>query len=176
MDRKLLIAGAGTYALVAYEIACDMGVFCRIDFVDDTKLLAPTGEPVVGKTADLSTLAKEYTDGIVAIGNPDVRLKLLDRMRSEATLKVASLISPKAYVAPSAVIGEGTVEEPFAVIHTKCCIERGCLISAGAVVGHESVCGEAVHVDCNATVPGYCAVAAKSKVPCGTVYRSESDK
>ena len=69
MGRKLLIIGAGSYALVAHEIACAMGDFDQIDFVDYTKETAPTGAPVVEKIADLYDLSETYTDGIVAIGN-----------------------------------------------------------------------------------------------------------
>lgn len=170
MARSLLIVGAGTYALLAYEIACDMGQFERIAFVDDQKDNAPTNEMIVGKTSDLYALSAMYTDVIVAIGNPEVRLNLLNQIKDRTNLHIASLISPKAYVAPSATIAEGTVIEPFAVVHTRCTIERGCLISAGAVVNHESICEEGVHVDCNATIPGYKTVPAKTKVSCGTVY------
>lgn len=170
MAQSLLIVGAGTYALLTYEIACDMGVFDRIGFVDDKKTMAPTGDMVVGKTSDLCALSATYTDVIVAIGNPDVRLGLLSQIENDTNLHIASLISPKAYVALSATIAEGTVIEQFAVVHTRCIIERGCLISAGAVVNHESICEEGVHVDCNATIPGYKTVPAKTKVSCGMVY------
>lgn len=172
MERALLIVGAGTYALLAYEIACDMGQFQKIDFVDDQKTEAPTGEAIVGKTSDLCALAESYTDAIVAIGNPDGRLRLLDQIMSETKLHIATLISPKAYVAASARILEGSIVEPFAVIHTRCNIKRGCLVSAGVVINHESVCEEGVHVDCNATVPGYMTVPAKTKIPCGTIYEN----
>jgi len=170
MKRSLLIVGAGTYALLAYEIACDMGQFEEIKFVDDYKTIAPTGEPVAGKTSDLKALANSYTDIFVAIGHPDLRLGLIEQIRQDAVLNLATLISPRAYVAPSAIVAEGVIVEPFAVVHTRCRLCCGCLISAGAVVNHESICEEGVHVDCNATVPGYVTVPAKTKVACGTVY------
>lgn len=170
MERSLLIVGAGAYALIAYEIACDRGEFKEIGFVDDNKVKAPTGDMVLGKTRDFGVLSKSYTDVIVAIGNPEIRLRLLDQIRNETTFRIATLISPLAYVAPSANIAEGVIVEPFAVIHSKCEIQRGCLVCAGAVVNHESVCEECVHVDCNATVPGYMIVPRGQKVLCGTIY------
>ena len=171
----MLIVGAGTYAHLVYEIACETGRFQKICFVDDQKTEAPTGERVVGRIHDLPSLSEIYTDVIVAVGNPDIRLQLLDQIKSIGNLHIETLISPRAYVAPSAVIAEGSIVEPFAVIHTRCVVKRGCLISAGAVVNHESICEEAVHIDCNATVPGYTTVAAKTKVPCGTVYLSKTE-
>lgn len=120
----------------------------------------------------MRTLAEKYTDGIVAIGNPDVGLRLLDQMKKETSLQIQSLISPRAYVAPSETIAEGTVVEPLAVIHTKCCIGRGCLVSAGAVVSHESICHEGVYMDCTATISGYSEVLPKRKVSCGMVFET----
>ena len=165
-----MIVGAGTYALLAYEIAYDMKQFDKIDFVDDHKAKAPTGDMIVGKIDDLCNLSCTYSDVIVAIGNPDVRQHLLERIKSETNLNIVTLLSPRAYVAPSAQILEGVIVEPLSVIHTSCVIKRGCFISAGAVINHESICEECVHVDCNATVLGYSAVPAKTKVLSGMVY------
>ena len=171
MMRSLLIVGAGTYALLSYEIARDMGQYDHIAFVDDQKEKAPTGDMIVGTTRDLFSLSAIYTDVIVAIGNSEVRLDLLSQIENNTNLHIASLVSPKAYVSPSSTIADGVVIEPFAVVHTRCSIKRGCLISAGAVVNHESICEEGVHVDCNATIPGYKTVPAKMTVSCGTVYQ-----
>lgn len=170
MKRNLLIIGAGTYALVVYEIASEMNGFKIIHFMDDEKKTAPNGDAVIGTTKELEDLAGNYSDAAVAIGNPGVRLAMIRRIQRETNLNIPALVSPKAYVAPSAALGAGVVIEPMAVVHAKCRIETGCLLSAGAVVNHESVCREGAHIDCNATVPGYCVVPEKTKVDCGMVY------
>ena len=61
----------------------------------------------------------------------------------------------------------------MAVVHTNCMIGEGCIISAGAVINHASSCGEGVHVDCNATVDGYCDVPSGLKIRSGTAFRKE---
>lgn len=174
MDKNLLIVGAGTYALVAAEIAADMGCFEKIDFVDDGIKTLQNGTAVVGTTQDLDRLAGEYSNIIVAIGNPEVRLSFINRIKEQTPYHIASLVSPKAYVSPSAKLMDGCVIEPMAVVHTACVIGEGCIISAGAVVNHASVCGSCVHVDCNATVAGYACVPAGVKVCSGEVYTSEN--
>lgn len=171
MKRNLIIVGASTYALVAYEIANDMNCFEKIDFVDDNKSIAPNGTKVIGTTNDICKFSDEYTDVIVAIGNPDVRLSLIDRIKNAACLSIATLISPRAYISPSAMIVEGTIVEPLAVVHALCTIKTGCIISAGAVINHESICEEGVHIDCNATVAGYMIVPARTKLASGEVYK-----
>lgn len=171
MKRSLLIIGASTYALVAYEIAQDMKCFDRIDFVDDNKSVAPNGAKVIGTTNDICKFSDEYTDVIVAIGNPDVRLSLIDRIKNATCFSIATLVSPRTYVSSSASIGEGTIVEPLAVIQSLCKIKTGCIVSAGAVINHESICEEGVHIDCNATVAGYMIVPARTKLASGEVYK-----
>ncbi len=171
MNKNLLIVGASTYAVVASEIAVDMGCFDKIDFVDDERNTTSTGKKVVGTTKDIDKLSVEYSNIIVAIGNPEVRLSLLNKIKEKTTYNIVSLVSPKAYIAPSAQIMSGCIVEPMAVVHMGCVIELGTIISAGAVVNHASMCCDGVHVDCNATVEGYCIVPAGTKICCGEVYK-----
>lgn len=174
MDNNLLIIGASTYGIVAAEIASDMGCFEKIDFVDDERKTTPNGIDVVGTTQDIDELATQYSNIIVAIGNPEVRLSLLNRIKEETPYRIVSLVSPKAYVSPSAQIMIGCIIEPMAVVHTGCVICPGCIISAGAVVNHETTCCDGVHVDCNATVEGYCLVPARTKICSGEVYKRKA--
>ncbi len=169
MSNNLLIIGAGTYGVVAKELAESMGCFEKIAFADDQRTEAPDGSKVIGTLSEIEKLINEYNNIIVAIGNPEVRLALLEKLEN-MPCKIATLISPSAYISPSAEIAYGTVVEPMVVVHTRSRIEKGCFISAGAVINHESVCKEGVHVDCNATVVGYTTVPAKTKLESGTVY------
>ena len=172
MNKNLLIVGAGVYGLVAKEIAESMGCFEKISFVDDNAKETPNGIPVCGGFADVNMLCAEYGNITVAIGNPDVRLKLLRQIEQHTTCQIATLISPHAYVSPDAQIAKGSIIEPMAVVHTGCVIANGCIISAGAVVNHCSVLGDVVHVDCNATVAGNTVVPAGTKVCSGEVFQN----
>ena len=171
MNQNLLIVGAGVYALVAKEIAESMGCFEKIAFVDDNAKTTPSGIEVVGRVSDVENLVSEYYNVVVAIGNPEVRLGLIQKLNEETPCRIVTLVSPRAYVSPSAQIGKGCIIEPMAVVHTGCVLTTGCIISAGAVVNHANMCCDGVHVDCNATVEGYCLVPAGTKICCGEVYK-----
>ena len=170
MNNNLLIVGAGIYGVVAEEIAESMGCFGKIGFVDDNVKTTPNGIEVIGTTDSLDELACEYSHIIVAIGNPEVRLSLLQRIEETTPFMIATLVSPRAYVSPSAQIMKGSIVEPMAVVHTGAVISVGCIISAGAVVNHASMCCDGVHVDCNATVAGVTLVPAGTKIKSGEVY------
>jgi hypothetical protein len=173
-NNNLLIVGASTYALVAYEIASDMGCFDRRDFVDDEKLTAPNDAKVIGEICDIYRFANEYSNIIVAIGDSNVRLLLLENIKKKDLYHIVSLISHRAYVSSSAQVMDGCIIEPMAVVHSSSVIGVGGIVSAGAVVNHKSVCSDGVHVDCNATIEGYCVVPKRTKICCGEVYKKNT--
>lgn len=170
MNNNLLIVGSGIYGIVAKEIAESMMCFEKIAFADDMAKETPTGIAVMGKVSDIKQLGEQYGYAIVAIGNPDVRLRILKKIEEETECRIVSLISPQAYTSPSAKIDLGCIVEPMAVIHAGCVVEKGCIVSAGSVVNHASHLCEGVHVDCNATVLGGKTVPAGTKIASGTVF------
>lgn len=176
MNKNLLIVGAGIYGVAAKEIAESMKCFDKIAFVDDSRKTTPNGIKVIGTCADIENLVADYSNIIVTIGYPEVRLSLLKKLEEETPFKIVTLVSPHAYVSPSAQIMKGTIVEPMAVIHTGVVLAVGCIISAGAVVNHASMCCDGVHVDCNATVAGCTLVPACTKICSGEVFKNETPK
>ncbi len=162
MKRKLLIFGDGQYGRVVMEIAQAMACYERISFLDDNS------SDAIGKIADYKQFAVEYSDAIVAMGHPDLRLRLLNELTGIFTLPV--LIHPQATVMPSAQVGKGCVIEPQAVIHSHVIVGDGCLISAGAIVNHNAIIGNGCHIDCQSAVPARSLVPDKTKLPIGTVF------
>ena len=169
-DENLIIIGAGVYALVVKEIAESLGCFGQIEFADDNMLFTKAGDKVLCKISEIEKYRNEYPNAIVAIGSPETRIGFIERLKVMG-FKIATLVSKRAYVSPSAIIGEGSVIEPMATVHTAVHIKEGCIISSGAVVNHMSVCERGVHVDCNATVAGNIVVPEKTKIPHGEVFR-----
>ncbi|MDD4730033.1 MAG: hypothetical protein PHN55_14940 [Dysgonamonadaceae bacterium] len=173
MNKNLLIIGAGIYSVVAREVAESMNFFDKIDFIDDEAMSTPDGKAVIGKISDIEALSVDYGYAFVAIGNPETRLELLNKIEEETHLKVWSLVSPRAYVSSSAQIYKGSIIEPIAVINSGCIVSTGCIVSAGAVVNHASMLCDGVHVDCNATVGGHTLVPAGTKIRIGEYYSRE---
>ena len=96
MNNNLIIIGAGIYGVVAREIALSMNIFDKIDFIDDNAKTTPNGIAVIGTVSDLENLASDYINVIVAIGNPQIRLSLLQKIEETVPCKIVSLISPFA--------------------------------------------------------------------------------
>ncbi len=172
MSNNLLIVGAGEYSAIAYEIAKSMNWYDEIGFVDDNVSCTPFNIPVLGALSCIEELSDKFENIVFAIGNPIVKSKLFSEIEKNKRLRIATLISPLAFVSSSAKIEAGTIVEPFGVISSMCKVGKGCIVSAGGVVNHNSECGDFVHVDCNATIESRAKVPKGTKVCCGEVYSS----
>lgn len=159
--KSLLIIGAGGYGWVVKEIALLNG-YKEIDFLDDNSHMA------VGKIEDMDRLQEQYDGAIVAIGNPDIRKNVFERI-----VKPVTVIHPTAVVSPTAKVGQGCVIEANAVINTAAELNKSSFVCAGAVVNHNSIVGEYSQIDCNAVVVAGADVPSGTKVQSCTVYRSQ---
>ena len=163
---SLLILGAGQFGMMVREIAESTKKYSKIDFLDDANPIA------VGKLDCLGVFASEYEHAIVAIGSPHIRQMYTDKVREH--FKIATLISPNAYVSPSAVIGKGSIIEPMAVIQTGAILGDGCIVSSGAVVRHNATVGSYCHLDCNSVVVSNAVVPIGTKIEIGSTYINDS--
>ncbi len=160
---NLLILGRGQYSYIVEEIA--KATFDKVDFLDDKS------ENAIGKISDYCNLIDKYEYAIVAMGNPDVRLDLTEKLE-RAGYNIPTIISEKAYVSSTAKIEKGCIIEPLAVVNPNTTIEKCCIISASAVVNHNSTVKAGCHIDCNATIYSNSVVNEKTKINPGEIYKS----
>ena len=73
---NLLILGAGQYGSVVYEIAESLQCYNKINFLDDKNPVA------IGILQDYTKFVGEYDSAIVAIGNPDIRLNYIEKLKA----------------------------------------------------------------------------------------------
>lgn len=171
--ENLLILGAGQYGFVVKEIAQDMGCFEKIKFLDDNcgKSESDNIKMIIGKIEHLEQMKNEYSYAIPVIGNPHIRLSLIDKLE-KMNYKIPVIISPRAYVSPSAKIEKGSVIEPLAGAHANAKIGKATYISMGAVVNHNAVVGDGCHVDSNAVVMSGAEITSGTKINPATVAGS----
>lgn len=154
---NLLILGAGGHGRVVKETAEAMGCFDEIAFLDDHNSDAE------GVLDDYELFHGRYEVAFVAIGDNQVRSLWQEKLRLAGYI-IPSLIHPRAYVSPSAIIGSGTITEPLACINTGVVIGEGCIISVSAVVDHDSKVEAFSHIDCGVILPPRTHVDSYSKV------------
>lgn len=155
--KNLLILGAGQYGRVAEETAASTGKFDKIAFLDDKNEIA------VGKLVDYEKFVSQYKYAFVAMGNADLRLGYIAKLQS-AGYEVAVIVSPRAYVAPSASLGCGSIVEAGAVVNSFAALGEGTLVCAGAIVNHNAVVGDGCQIDCGSVVGANAVLPAKTRL------------
>lgn len=163
MNNNLLILGAGQYGMVAKEIAEAMGCFEKIDFLDDRNEIA------VGKLDSYGKYSGEYDCAAVAVGDAEVRFKYLEKLEA-AGYDIATLVSPRAYVAQSATLMKGTIVEPMAVVNAFSNVSAGTIICAGAVVNHNAFVGTCCLLQCGSVVAAGAHVTDKTVLNYNEVF------
>lgn len=162
--KSLLIIGAGGYGRLVKDIAKICG-YGKIDFIDDNY------SDAVGSNADLDIIKNKYEGSIVAIGNPDVREQISDKLGNLVTI-----VHPSAFISPTAHIEAGCVIEANAVVSAHSLVGKSSYVCAGAVVNHDAVIHNCCQIDCNAVVASGATVPDKTKVMSCSVWNKNEEK
>lgn len=145
MNKNLLILGMGGHGHVVADIARATGLYNKIDFLDDNNRSA------LGKLKDYKQLIESYQYAFVAIGNAEIRAKLIPRLELAGYL-VKSIIHPTVIISPSAEVGNGTVVSPYVVIGPDVKVGKGCIIGCNADLEHGSSVGDYAYIRAGAIV------------------------
>lgn len=160
---KLKIIGASGHGRVVAEIARLNG-YDEIEFYDDNPLLTESGPwPVVGGT---ERGLEGESPIFVAIGDPKVRSRLIERCRPEL---LVSLLHPSAVIAPDVQIGRGCVVMPGAVINPGSRLGTGVIVNTCASVDHDCVLRDYVHVAVGAHLCGTIEVGERTWIGAGAI-------
>lgn len=175
--KKLVILGASGHGRVVADIARLSG-YTEIVFRDDDPTIGACGKyPVVGSIGLANreeglTLPELTTSSdwscFVAIGNPEVRQKLTERLL-EAGVEPVTLIHPNAVVAEDVTIDCGTVVMAGAVINPGAVIGKGCIINTCASVDHDCTLSDYIHIAVGAHLAGTVSVGQRSWIGAGAV-------
>jgi len=140
---RLFILGAGGHAKVVLATVMEAGLEVAGILDDDpskwgTDLL---GIPVLGPLSWLKRESEPWA--ILAIGDNATRKRLDQELQG---VRWAKVVHPKAYVHPTAVIGEGTVVLVGAIVQPMARIGRHVIINTGAIVEHDCQVGDFAHL------------------------------
>ncbi|KXY35136.1 acetyltransferase [Bacillus sp. FSL K6-0067] len=157
--KKLVLIGQGGHAKVITDIVNVNKEYQIIAVFDDMhQSLHHQNGVLYGPVSALSSLIKDDDFKIIiAIGNNDVRKKIVEQLNL-AEDRYATVIHPTAIVSDSALVGFGTVIMPNAVVNANTTIGRHAIINTGAVIEHDNEIGDFVHISPNSTLTGMVTV------------------
>ena len=165
--NRLIIIGAGGHGKVIADNALKNG-YKDICFVDDRATGKCMDFTIVGTSADIEKLNDGNTDFIIGIGNNAVRKKIAEQY----DVNWVSLIHPSAQIAVNVSIGKGTAVMAGAVINACASVGEHCIINTRAVVEHDNVIEDYVHISPNAALGGTVRVGEQTHIGIGASVRN----
>jgi sugar O-acyltransferase (sialic acid O-acetyltransferase NeuD family) len=168
-----LIVGAGAQGRVVLDILTARACYESIAFVDDRPELH--GSRVNGALVlfgfEESLRRARDAEMIVALGNPDLRLRLARRI-SDHAITLLNAVHPSAVVSSTATLGKGIMVGATAVVNSNAVIGDNVIINTGAVVEHDCVISEGSAVGPGAHLGGRVTLGSCSFIATGAIVIS----
>ncbi len=162
METKVVLYGASGHGKVILDIL--QSNFVTVDvIIDDHPKVTHIAEVPVLHSSLITFSAIENM--IISIGNNRVRRMI--SISSITPFLVA--IHPKAIVAKSAFIGEGTVVMAGALINPDVKIGKHSIINTGAIVDHDCIVEDFVHISPGVSLAGNVLIGEGTHVGIGAV-------
>ena len=151
-----LVVGAGAQGRITIEILRALGRWDSIVVADDNPALAGTeltGARIIGPADAIPQAERRGYEAIVALGHPYVRLAIAERLKGLG-YRFLTAVHPTAFIAPSAVLGEGTAVMPHAIVHTSTRVGAHAIINTSCLIEHDGELGDAVCISPRAVISG----------------------
>lgn len=168
--NRLIIIGAGGHGKVIADNAFKNG-YKEICFIDDHAKGEIMGFPIVGTSEDIERFNDGNTDFIIGIGNNDVRKKVAETYN----VNWVSIVHPSAQIAFNAEIGKGTIVMANAVVNACANVGEHCIINTGAIIEHDNVIEDYVHISPNVALGGTVRVGALTHVGIGATVKNNTE-
>lgn len=156
-DKIILIGGGGHCKSVIDVIECTdnfeiYGIIDKHENIGKTVL----GYKIIGTDEDLQKFAKEQFQFLITIGHIGdyTRRAELYNILKDLGLRLATIISPLAYVSKHAFVGEGTVVMHHALVNAGARIGENCIINTKALIEHDAIIENHCHIATGAVVNG----------------------
>ena len=156
------IYGASGHAKVIIDIAKSIDISIDIIFDDNLQLTEVSGHPVIHDLSD--ELLIHGT--VLAIGDNKIRKMVAKKFEGKFQ---NGIFHSSAVLAPTVIMGVGTVVMANASINAEVIIGNHCIINTGATVEHESQLGDYVHISPNSALAGDVIVGEGSHIGIGAV-------
>ncbi len=168
--NNLLVIGAGGHGRVVADAALAAGRYDTVGFLDDrfAEYKSALGKPVLGPISAALSFLHEYSDAVVAIGDNQLRLELINKLLLLG-FYIPVIIHPKAAVGADIRLGPGTVILANAVVNTGSVLGIGVIVNTGATVDHDNVLGDGAHVSPGVHLAGEVSIGSFSWIGTGAV-------
>lgn len=162
--EEIILIGGGGHCRAAIDAIEAEGRFKIAGILDRKEKIGMKvlGYEIIGTDGDLPRLAKKYRNFLITIGQiktPEKREDLFRKIKG-MNLKLATVISPHAYVSRHAQISEGTIILHGAWINADVRIGKNCIINTSAIIEHDCRIGDHCHISTGSIINGGCVISS----------------
>ena len=154
---NLVLIGGGGHCVSVIDIIENENEF-NITGILDSNIIENNilGYKIIGGDDLIPKLVKENTFFLITVGQIKSysSRKKINKTLIENNAKIATVISPLAYVSKHANIEEGTVIMNHAVVNAKSKIGKNCIINTMSNIEHNVSVGDFCHISTCAVVNG----------------------
>lgn len=173
MKEGLILVGGGGHCRSCIDVVEAEGRFSILGIVDIEQKVGQDvfGYPIIGHDGDLPSLARDGHAFLVTIGQittASPRVRLFARLLSLGA-KLASVISPSAYVSKRAAVGQGTIIMHHALVNCGAQVGKNCVINTKALIEHDASVADHCHISTGAAVNGGARVSERAFLGSGSV-------
>lgn len=176
MCKEVVIIGAGGHAKsianVIYKAGDNVKGFLDDNIEAGTIIIKEKKCKVLGSIADALNLQEEFSniEFIIGIGEVFKRKEVAERY--ENVLNFYTAIDPSSQIALDVAIGKGSVVLANTCINTATKIGKHCIINTAAIIEHDNVIEDYVHISPNATLSGTVKVGTMTHIGSGAAIKN----
>ncbi len=163
---KLILIGGGGHCKSVIDVIEAENKFEIYGIIDKEEKIGSliSGYPIIAGDEQIEELNKLKHYFLITIGhikNPSLRIKIFEKLM-HINAKMATVVSPLAYVSKNASISDGTVIMHFAFVNSGVSIGSNCIINTRAIIEHDATIEQNCHVSTGAILNGECIVKKES--------------
>lgn len=170
---RLILIGGGGHCCSALDVVRSQGVYEVAGILDKPDQMGRKilDVPFIGTDEDIAQYAAEGLHFLITVGqikDYTVRSNLFSEVQKEGGT-LATVISPRAWIAPSAQIGLGCLIAHDALVNANAIVGDNCILNTKCILEHGSVVSSNCHISTGAIVNGECQIGKGSFIGSGSV-------
>lgn len=171
MEKIYIIGASGFGKEVAWLIE-ELDKWDIAGFIDDNEFLQGeeiNGIPVVG-TCDFLQNRNQSTNVVIAIGNPQIRFKIYNTLKSNKNLHFPNIIAKGIRISDAIEMGKGNIICSNSILTVNIRLGDFNQINLDCTIGHDSILNSfitiypSVNVSGNVKIGDFCELGTGSKI------------
>lgn len=174
---KLILVGGGGHCKSCIDVVEQENVYDILGILDAPEKLGEKvlGYEIIGSDDDLEKYVKLECYFLISIGQikaATIRKKIFSKLIT-LEAKMATVVSPKAYVSKHAQVAAGTIVMHNSFVNAGASIGFNCILNTGSNIEHNATIGNNCHISTGAFINGDCKIGEETFIGSNATISSQ---